>query len=223
MDMIGPFAKERGIYVIEACAQSYGASLNQRPSGTFGKIGCFSFYPTKNLGGFGDGGALVTEDKDVYDLLRKLRNYGKFSRWNSDIIGYNSRLDELQAALLNVKIKHIDSALLSRRKVADYYLNNIKNEKIILPLLYPGAVHSWHLFVVRTNNRSSLIKHLNQNGVGWNIHYPIPPHKSKAYIEFLSLSLPITEQYSQEILSLPLYDFMSLKEAKYVTDVINSY
>ena len=180
MKKIQDIAAKYNLYLLEDCAQSHGAKFEGKTTGTFGDIGCFSFYPTKNLGAFGDGGAIVTNNEKIADKIRMLRNYGSRRKYYNEIEGVNSRLDEMQAALLNVKLSHYIELRSEREKIAQKYLNEIKNPKIILPKIRKGAEHVWHLFVVQTENRDKLQNYLNENGIGTQIHYPIPPHLSEA-------------------------------------------
>lgn len=224
MGKIMEIAKKYNLYIVEDCAQSHGANFNGRRTGTFG-IGCFSFYPSKNLGCFGDGGAITTNDEKLNRDFRVLRNYGSEKRYYNEVVGYNSRLDELQAGLLRVKLSHLVELTEEREKIANRYLKEIKNTKIELPKIREGATSVWHLFVIKTEKRDRLQKYLEENGIGTVIHYPIPPHLSKAY-EYLGYKkgdFPITEKYAETVLSLPLYNGMTQEEQDYVIEVINRY
>ncbi|WP_407535975.1 DegT/DnrJ/EryC1/StrS family aminotransferase [Cetobacterium somerae] len=224
MDKIMGIAKKYNLYIVEDCAQSHGANFNGKRTGTFG-IGCFSFYPSKNLGCFGDGGAITTNDEKLDRDFRVLRNYGSEKRYYNEVVGYNSRLDELQAGLLRVKLSHLNELTEEREKIANRYLSEIKNLKIELPKVRKGATSVWHLFVVKTDERDKLQKYLESNGIGTVIHYPIPPHLSKAY-EYLGYKagdFPITERYAETVLSLPLYNGMTEEEQNYVIEIINQY
>lgn len=224
MDKIMDIAKKYNLYVVEDCAQSHGADFNGKRTGTFG-IGCFSFYPSKNLGCYGDGGAITTNDEKLDRDFRVLRNYGSEKRYYNEVVGYNSRLDELQAGLLRVKLSYLNELTDEREKIAKKYLLEIKNSKIELPKVREGATSVWHLFVVKTDERDKLQKYLEENGIGTVIHYPIPPHLSKAY-EYLGYKkgdFPITEKYAETVLSLPLYNGMTKEEQRYVIDIINKY
>lgn len=225
MEKIQDIATKYNLYLLEDCAQSHGAKFEGRTTGTFGDIGCFSFYPTKNLGAFGDGGAIVTDDEEIANKIRMLRNYGSKKKYYNEIKGVNSRLDEVQAALLNVKLSHYDELITEREKIAQKYLKEIKNPKIILPKIREGAEHVWHLFVVQTDNREKFQNYLIENGVGTQIHYPIPPHLSGAYkyLGYKKGDFPITEKQADSVLSLPIYDGMTNEEAEYVIKVINDY
>ena len=225
MTSIMKLATKYHLKVIEDCAQAHGAAHCGKTVGTFGDIGCFSFYPTKNLGAFGDGGALVTNQDDICKNARIYRNYGSEKKYHNQVVGLNSRLDEMQAGLLRVKLKYLDQLNQEREKIAESYLNSIKNTYILLPELRNGNSSVWHQFVIRTKNREALMKYLEQNGIHSMIHYPIPPHLSKAY-NYLNMkqgSLPITEIYAEEVLSLPMYNGMLEEERKKVIKTVNSF
>lgn len=225
MQKIKDIADRYNLYLIEDCAQSHGAKHNGKMTGTWGDIGCFSFYPTKNLGAFGDAGAIVTRNNEIYEKVKMLRNYGSKIKYQNEIEGVNSRLDEIQAALLSVKLSHYDELRVEREKVAERYLNGIRNNNIELPKIMDKSEHVWHLFVVRTENREKLQKYLAENGIGTQIHYPIPPHLSRAY-EYLGYNkgdLPTTESYANTIISMPLYEGMTEDEVEFVIDTLNSY
>lgn len=224
MDKIVEIAKKYNLAIVEDCAQSHGADFNGKRTGTFG-IGCFSFYPSKNLGCFGDGGAITTDSEKFDRDFRVLRNYGSEKRYHNEIVGYNSRLDELQAGLLRVKLSHLDELTAQREYIANRYLNEIKSDKLELPKMREGATSVWHLFVVKSDSRDRLQKYLEENGIGTVIHYPIPPHLSKAYesLGYKKGDFPITEKYAETVLSLPLYNGMTDEEQSYVIEVINKY
>lgn len=225
MEKIMEIAKKYNLYVVEDCAQSHGSLFNGKMTGTFGDIACFSFYPGKNLGCFGDGGAVATNNEELYTKMKTLRNYGSSKKYHNDEVGYNARLDELQAGLLRIKLSHLNELTEEREKIANRYLSEIKNPKIELPKVREGATSVWHLFVVKTDERDKLQKYLESNGIGTVIHYPIPPHLSKAY-EYLGYKVgdfPITEKYAETVLSLPLYNGMTDDEQNYVVEVINRY
>ena len=224
MGKIIEICKKHNLELIEDCAQSHGADYKGKRTGSFG-VGCFSFYPSKNLGCFGDGGAIVTENEELMEKLRVLRNYGSEKRYYNQVIGYNSRLDEIQAGLLRIKLAHIEELTLERAKIAQRYLDEIKNDLVKLPKIREGATHVWHLFVVQTDNREKFQKYLSDNNIGSVIHYPIPPHLSEAY-EYLNIeegSLPITESYAKRVLSIPIYNGMEDEEIDYLIEVINNY
>lgn len=225
MKPVMDIAQKYNLRVVEDCAQSHGAKFDGRSTGTFGDIGCFSFYPSKNLGAFGDGGAIVTDDEKINEAVRVFRNYGSEKRYYNRVVGTNSRLDEMQAALLSVRLKHIQELEDEKRAICNKYLENIKNDKIILPKIRDGATHIWHQFVIRCESRDELIEYLNENNVGTIIHYPIPPHLSEAY-SYLNMKegdLPITEKYAKTVLSIPLYNGMTQEEQDYVIEVINRF
>lgn len=225
MEKIMEIAKKYNLYVVEDCAQSHGSLFNGKMTGTFGDIACFSFYPGKNLGCFGDGGAITTNNEKLYTRMKTLRNYGSNKKYHNDEVGYNARLDELQAGLLRVKLSHLNELTEEREKIADRYLSEIKNPKIELPKVRKAATSVWHLFVVKIDERDRFQKYLENNGIGTVIHYPIPPHLSKAY-EYLGYKVgdfPITERYAETVLSLPLYNGMTDDEQSYVIEVINRY
>jgi dTDP-4-amino-4,6-dideoxygalactose transaminase len=225
MDPIVKLCKENNLYLVEDCAQSHGAKYKGKMTGSFGDVSCFSFYPTKNLGAYGDGGCITTNNQNIYEKVKLLRNYGSKKKYHHDIIGFNSRLDEIQAALLNYKMKFYYSILQKRKLSAQYYIKNIKNKFINLPKIKEHCDHVFHLFVVETNYREELIEFLIESSIEYGIHYPIPAHQTIAYSsEKLSLGLhPITEKKSKLIISLPLFDFMKTKELKYVVNRINKF
>lgn len=218
-------AHKYNLRVVEDCAQSHGAKFNGQMTGTFGDIGCFSFYPSKNLGAFGDAGGIVTNDPKIAEDVRVFRNYGSEKRYYNKVVGTNSRLDELQAGLLRVRLSHIQELEDDKRRICKRYLSELHNENIILPQIREGATHIWHQFVIRTKRRDELIDYLNKKEIGTIIHYPIPPHMSEAY-QYLNIpegSLPITEEYAKTVLSIPLYNGMTDEEQTYVIDAINQF
>lgn len=225
MDDVMRLAHKYNLKVIEDCAQSHGATYDRKNTGTFGDIGCFSFYPSKNLGGFGDGGCIVTDNADLAEEIRILRNYGSEKRYYNKVVGVNSRLDELQAGLLRVRLKHLEELTKEREQIAERYLNSIDNEKIQLPTIQTGATSVWHQFVIRCEERERLIDYLNQHEIGTIIHYPIPPHLSEAYryLEHKKGEFPITEHYADTVLSIPMYNGMTEEEQEYVINFINEY
>lgn len=214
-----------GLYLVEDCAQSHGSKHGEKMSGTIGDIGCFSFYPSKNLGCFGDGGAIVTQNPDIEKEIKILRNYGSEKRYHNKTVGYNSRLDEIQAGLLRVKLKYIDELNKEREEIAKRYLTEIKNEEILLPKPMENSSHIYHLFVIRLKNREKFMKYMEGNSVGTMIHYPIPPHLSEAYryLGYKEGDFPLAEAYSNEVVSIPIYNGMKKEEIDYVIEVINNY
>ena len=229
MEAINAIAKKNNLLVIEDAAQSHGALLRQAQQDTVTKAGNlsdaagFSFYPTKNLGALGDAGAITTNDDALAKVLFALRNYGSERKYNNEHIGVNSRLDELQAAFLNVKLPNLDRENEIRKTIAKRYLSEIKNGKISLPSLDLSGNHVFHLFVVRTAERDKLQAYLKQNNIETVIHYPIPPHLQKAFSDWNSLSFPITEKIHQEVLSLPISPVMTMDEVDFVIAVLNQY
>lgn len=225
MDDIMDIAKKYHLKVVEDCAQSHGARYKGQVTGTFGEVGCFSFYPSKNLGAFGDAGAIVTNDEVLARKFKIFRNYGSEKRYYNCVIGANSRLDELQAGLLRVKLRHMPEIEEERNMIAQRYLSGINNEQILLPKLRKEATSVWHQFVIRTDARGQLIEYLNEHSVGTIIHYPVPPYLSEAY-RYLGINkgaYPITEKYADEVLSIPMYAGITPKDQEQVIDVLNSW
>lgn len=225
MHKIVQLCKKYNLRLVEDCAQSHGACYEGKMTGTFGDIGCFSFYPSKNLGAYGDAGAIVTDNEEIAKAMRVYRNYGSEKRYHNMVVGANSRLDELQAGLLRVKLAHLEELTEERRRLAEEYLKGIRNEKIILPQKRDKCGHVWHQFVIRCERRDELIKHMEQNGIGTIIHYPIPPHLSEAYeyLGFKEGDYPRTEEYAKTILSLPMYNGMTKEELERVIRVLNEF
>ncbi len=224
MELLNEIAEANDLLLIEDAAQSHGAISNQKAAGKNSiSSAAYSFYPGKNLGALGDGGAIVTNDSELAKVVSSLRNYGSEVKYHNNHQGVNSRLDELQAAFLNVKLPHLDSENQRRREVALRYLTKIKNNKIILPEWELSNNHVFHLFVVRTENRNELQSYLNEHSIQTVIHYPIPPHKQKALPEWNTLSFPITEKIHAEVLSLPMSPVLSDEEVDHVITVLNKY
>lgn len=223
MTKIQKIADQYNLKIIEDCAQSHGAIHQNKKAGNCGNAAAFSFYPTKNLGALGDGGAITTNDKTLYNTLFSLRNYGSRQKYENDFLGVNSRLDEMQAAILNVKLKYLDSANEKRKIIANFYLKNIKNELITLPKTGNFNTHVWHLFVIRSSYRKELQEFLTENGIQTSIHYPVPPHQQKAYSSWNSLSFPITEKIHEEVLSLPLNPILTKSEMEKIVSVVNEF
>ena len=220
LESINEIAKINNLIVVEDAAQSHGAILNNSKSKN---TQAFSFYPGKNLGALGDGGAVVTNDDQLAEVLFSLRNYGSEVKYYNDFIGVNSRLDELQAAFLNVKLPNLDSDNQHRKTIANRYLSEIKNDKIMLPFWDFSDNHVFHLFVIRTSKRSELQDYLKQNGIETILHYPVPPHKQKAFENWNHLSFPITEKIHNEILSLPISPIMTADEVDFVIQKLNAW
>lgn len=223
METIMKIARKHNLLVLEDCAQSHGAHINGVKAGAWGNAAGFSFYPGKNLGAIGDAGAITTNDPILAQVLRALRNYGSNKKYENIYKGLNSRLDEMQAAFLNVKLKYLDKDTIIRREIAKKYIKEINNKNIIVPRVLNFDAHVWHLFVIRTSYRDHLQQYLNNNCIQTLIHYPIPPHKQKAYSECADLKLPISEQLHNEVLSLPISPVMSHDEVEYVINVLNRY
>lgn len=228
MPEIMAIAQEHNLLVLEDCAQSHGASIDGKKAGNWGHAAGFSFYPGKNLGALGDAGAITTNDEQLAEILFALRNYGSHQKYLNLYQGVNSRLDELQAALLSVKLKYLNNETKIRQNIALTYLENISNPLIKLPLLtnaYKNNIekHVWHLFVIATKYRESLQKHLIENGIQTLIHYPTPPHKQQAYNQYKTLSLPITEKIHNEVLSIPIGPTMTSEEISKVIEACNSF
>jgi dTDP-4-amino-4,6-dideoxygalactose transaminase len=223
MEVINSIAKKHNLLVVEDAAQAHGAEWNGTKAGNFGNAAAFSFYPGKNLGALGDAGAITTNDDVLADILFSMRNYGSKVKYKNEIIGINSRLDELQAAFLNIKLNYLDAENESRRTIAKRYLSEIKNDKIILPNWDFSQNHVFHLFVIRTANRLALHKYLKENGVETMIHYPIPPHTQKALSNWNNLSFPISEKIHDEVLSIPLNSGLSNSDVNYIISKLNAY
>lgn len=223
MSKIWELAKKYNLKVIEDSAQAHGAIYQGKRVGNLGDASGFSFYPGKNLGCMGDGGCITTNDDELAKKIRAIANYGSDYKYHHIYKGINSRLDEIQAAILDVKLPYLDRDNERRKIIAKYYRENIKNPKIVLPHTKDEKSHVWHVFVVRTENREELQKHLENNGIQTNIHYPTPPHKQGAYKELEQLSLPITEEIHRTVMSLPISPVMTDEEVKKVVEVVNEY
>ncbi|WP_339657182.1 DegT/DnrJ/EryC1/StrS family aminotransferase [Flavobacterium frigidarium] len=216
-------AKKYDLKIIEDNAQAIGARWNGIRTGNLGDAAGFSFYPGKNLGALGDSGAVTTKDPILAETIRTLANYGSAQKYINQYQGLNSRMDEIQAAFLNVKLRYVDVEILRRNEIADYYLSNIKNSKIALPNPGQKLEHVWHLFVVRTSSRIKLQSYLTEMEIQSLIHYPIPPHKQVCYKEFGELLLPITEHLHEEVLSLPISPVMSREEVEKIVEIVNEF
>lgn len=225
MNAITDIANKYNLLIVEDCAQSHGAIFKGQKTGTFGKIGCFSFYPTKNLGAFGDGGAIITDDESVADRISLLRNYGSSRKYHHELEGVNSRLDEIQAALLRVKLPYLSGLIAERQSIAKRYLSHIKNPLLELPKIRKGATHTWHLFVIKTSERNRLQKYLKSQGIGTQIHYPIPPHLSPAYASWGKKKgeFPVAENLADTVLSLPLFNGMEETDQERVITACNCF
>ena len=225
MNRIVEIANKYHLPIIEDCAQSHGACFDGKMTGTFGVSGCFSFYPTKNLGAFGDAGAIVTDDKEFADKIRMMRNYGSRIKYVNEIEGINSRLDEMQAALLRVKLTHMQELNDERKVLGERYTKGIQNDKLVKPEIREQADSVFHQYVIRCSEREKLQKYLEEQGIQTQIHYPIPPHLAECYQQmgYKVGDYPITEQYANEVLSLPLYTGMTLEEQDYVIEKLNEF
>ena len=223
MEKIWKIAKKYNLKIIEDSAQAHGAIYQENRTGNLGDASGFSFYPGKNLGCMGDGGAVTTNDEELFNKIKAIANYGSDRKYHHIYKGVNSRLDEIQAAVLDIKLKHLDSDNNKRREISKYYRENIKNSKIILPDTYDEKSHVWHIFAVRTKNRDEFQKYLTEKGIQTIIHYPTPPHKQGAYKEWNNLSFPITEEIHNTILSLPISPVMADSEIEKVVEVVNEY
>jgi len=221
---IGDLCKKYGLKLIEDAAQSHGAYFGENRVGSLGDAAGFSFYPGKNLGAFGDAGAICTDDDELAETCRTLGNYGSQEKYLNKYKGYNSRLDEIQAAMLSVKLKYLDDDNQKRRIIAEYYLENIKNDKVILPTVVSNPQsHVWHLFVVRVKDRERFSTYLQKEGIQTLIHYPLAPNKQEGYPELHDTSTPITEKIHNEVISIPISPVLSEEEVKFIADVINNY
>lgn len=228
MNGIMMIAKKHNLKVIEDCAQSHGASLNGIKCGNWGDAAGFSFYPGKNLGALGDAGAVTTNDDQLAQTIMALRNYGSHKKYENLYLGINSRLDEIQAAFLSVKLKRLENDNAIRRKIAQYYIDNINNDLIELPYSKPTNIkdlqsHVWHVFAVRTVDRERFQKYLLDNEIQTVIHYPIAPHKQHAYAELNNDSYPISEKIHEQVISLPISPVMREEEYKKVAEISNGY
>lgn len=223
MQKIWALAQKYNLKIIEDSAQAHGAKYQNKRVGSLGDASGFSFYPGKNLGCVGDGGCVTTNDDELAQKIKALRNYGSHKKYHNVFIGMNSRLDEIQAGILDIKLKFLDEDNQKRKEIAKYYRKNIKNSSIILPNVYAEDAHVWHLFVVRTKQRDNFQKYLLDNKIQTIIHYPIPPHKQECYKLWNNLSYPITEEIHKSALSLPISPVMSDDEVRKVVEIINEY
>ena len=223
MEKIWALAKKYNLKVIEDSAQAHGAVYKGKKVGNLSDASAFSFYPGKNLGCMGDGGAVTTNDEELYKKVKAIANYGSDRKYHHIYKGVNSRLDEIQAAVLDVKLPHLDRDNARRREISKYYRENITNTKIILPQVYDEMAHVWHIFAIRCENRDDLQKHLEASGVQTNIHYPTPPHKQGAYKEWGNQTFPVSEEIHRTVLSLPISPVMTDEEVKKVVEVVNEF
>ena len=225
MDKISAICKKHNLRLIEDCAQSHGACFEGKMTGSFGDAGCFSFYPSKNLGAFGDAGAVAVNDPQLAADFRVFRNYGSEKRYYNKVVGANSRLDELQAGLLRVRLTHMEELTREKVEIAQRYTQCLDNPLITLPQVAPGATSVWHQYVIRTPLRDRLIEYLNEKEIGTIIHYPIPPHLAEAYryLGHKEGEFPITEEYAKTVLSIPIYNGMTREEQDRVIEAINQF
>lgn len=228
MPALMDIAKQHDLLILEDCAQAHGANIEDRKAGNWGHAAGFSFYPGKNLGALGDAGAITTNDDELAKTLYALRNYGSHEKYKNLFQGVNSRLDEIQAAMLGVKLKYLDAQTQHRRAIARIYMENINNPTIQLPLakgISPETLnsHVWHLFVIRSEQRDQLQSFFTENGIQTLIHYPIPPHKQQAYGAWEKISLPVTETMHKQVLSLPMGPTLTIEEAEQVVEICNRY
>lgn len=228
MDSIMSYAKEKNLAVIEDCSQSHGAMWQGKKTGTFGEVGCFSFYPTKNLGAYGDGGIAITDDLAIAESFRVLRHQGSNKRYHHDVIGMNSRLDSIQAAILNVKLKYLDAAIAKRRELAAFFDSEIQAaglSEIQIPKTLKDAIHVYHLYTIRCSRRDELLAFLESKGIGSYVYYPIPLHLLKAFqsLDRRNHGLPVSEAASQETLALPLHPEMTQDDQVYILDALKEF
>ena len=223
MTAINAVAQRHGLLVLEDAAQAHGALHAGHSAGNLGHAAGWSFYPSKNLGALGDAGAITTNDDSLAERLRALRNYGSAQKYVNKYVGYNSRLDELQAAILSAKLPSLDSENSRRRSLARLYLTGIKNPTISLPPADQVDQDVWHLFVIRHSRRDALRAYLHERGIGTDVHYPIAPHQQQAYAQFAQLSLPISERLHREVVSLPLNPSLTNDDVRYIVDAVNNF
>lgn len=225
MDDIVEICKKHKLKLVEDCAQSHGACYKGQMTGTFGDIGCFSYYPSKNLGAFGDAGAIVTDDPEIARAMKMYRNYGSEVRYYNKVIGANSRLDEMQAGLLRVRLPHMDELTKERAELAKRYTEGIRNPLITLPEVREGSTAVWHQYVIRCKKRDELKDYLASKEIGTIIHYPIPPHLQEAYLYLGKKKgdYPVSEKFADEVLSLPMYNGMTEEEQDYVIEALNKF
>ncbi|PHR34160.1 MAG: aminotransferase [Fluviicola sp.] len=224
MDTLQKIATEHNLLLIEDAAQAHGAMWEKKRAGNLSDAAAFSFYPGKNLGAYGDAGAVTTNNSDLAEIISSIRNYGSTEKYHHKYLGFNSRMDEIQAAVLSVKLETLDQETEIRRKQSQRYRNEIKNDRIQLPQLRGNeSSHAWHLFVIRTEDRNGLIQYLAKCEIQTLIHYPIAPHKQECFKEWNALSFPITEKIHEEVVSLPLNSSLSDEQVSYVIEKMNKY
>ena len=224
MDGLTALAQKYNLKIIEDACQAHGATYKGKHAGSFGDLAAFSFYPTKNLGAYGDGGAITTNSQELYEKCLMLRNYGQQNRYEHKYKGLNSRLDELQAAILRVKLTHSDEMITKRQDIAKQYIQLLSGiDGLELPKIRANGQHGFHLFVIKTDQRDALQNYLKENGIATIVHYPIPIHKQECYSEFNNLNLPKTETASGTILSLPMHPFLTEKEIQFICNTIKKF
>lgn len=225
IESVSKICKQHHLLLIEDCAQAFGAIYKNQYVGTFGEIGCFSFYPSKNLGAFGDSGAIITNKKKYYDSINILKNHGSQSKFNHNCIGYNMRMDSIQAAILNTKLKYVTEWNLKRKEIAQIYNENINNSAIEKIKNINYAENVYHLYVIKTKNRGKLKEYLNQKNIGIGIHYPVCCHLQKVFkfLNYKEGDFPNSEAFANECLSLPMYPELQKSEVEYIIDCINAY
>lgn len=223
MERIINLAKKYNLRIIEDCAQSFGAQINGKKTGSFGDMGCFSFYPSKNLGAFGDGGMVLLSDPSVADDIRRLRNHGSKGAYRHESVGFNSRLDEIQAGILLVKLRRIDEYNNKRRQKAALY-NELLSDTVVKPVEKPGAYHVYHQYTIRSRQRDEIQKHLSKNSVSSVVYYPIPLHLQEAigFLGYKKGDFPVTEEISEKVLSLPMYPDLEETSVRKIADIINN-
>ena len=222
-EKIGELCEKYNLKLVEDNAQAHGCKFNGRMTGSIGDAAGHSFYPGKNLGALGDAGAVTTNDDELAHIVRSVANYGSAKKYVFQYVGRNSRLDEIQAAILDVKLRYLDNDIQLRKEVAKYYIENIENPAIILPIVKDWNAHVFHLFTIRCADRDGLQQYLAENDIQTNIHYPIPPHKQECYKEWNDLSFPITELIHAEELSIPMSPVISMEEVERVVKVLNAW
>lgn len=218
---IKEIVEENDLFLIEDSCQAHGAKFKNKKTGSFGDVGCFSFYPTKNLGAYGDAGFITTQDPDLYEKMRTLRNYGEQEKYHHDTLGINSRLDEIQATILAVKLKYLDMWNDKRKRNATIYTALLK-DKFIVPKSMKNTEHVYHQYVIRHQNRDKIMQYLLKNGVNVQIHYPIPIHKQKSYRSYNKIHLPVTERICKQIISLPVHPWLKSEEIESVSYLLNN-
>ncbi len=223
MDPIMQIAAKYNLKVIEDCAQAFGSKYKGQIAGTIGDIGCFSFFPSKNLGGYGDGGMVITKNEDMAQQIKMLRNHGSSVRYHHSEIGHNSRLDEIQAAIIRVKLQHIDEFNAARRKNAAAYCAALQNKDIILPTVTEGSEHVFHQFTIRSSKRDVIANALTENNIASAVYYPVPLHQQEVFLKLYnnSTKLPVSEMCAQNVLSLPMFPELTSDEIQLITNVIN--